>query len=45
VISQAALALHGRRSTLNFDLSEEAIQFALAHAVEKQIELGLNESG
>lgn len=42
---EAALALHGRRSTLNFEMSEQEVEHALLNAMAKRIELGLVESG
>ncbi|KAH9253594.1 hypothetical protein BASA81_008430 [Batrachochytrium salamandrivorans] len=41
---EAALALHGKRSTLNFEMTEQEIEFALLHAAEKRLELGLVDS-
>lgn len=41
---EAALALHGKRSTLNFEMTEQEIEFALLHAAEKRVELGLVDS-
>lgn len=41
---EAALALHGRRATLNFDLSEDELERALALVAEKRAEFGFDES-
>lgn len=41
---EAALALHGRRATLNFELTEEELERALAVIHEKRAEFGFDES-
>jgi len=41
---EAALALHGRRATLNFELPENDLEKALANLHEKRAEFGFHES-
>ena len=41
---EAALALHGRRATLNFELTEEELERALMNIAEKRVEFGFDES-
>lgn len=41
---EAALALHGRRATLNFELADEDLEYALANMDAKRAEFGFEES-
>ena len=41
---EAALALHGRRATLNFELTEAELEAALSALPEKRAEFGFDES-
>jgi hypothetical protein len=41
---EAALALHGRRATLNFELSDAELDSALASLADKRAEFGFDES-
>lgn len=41
---EAALALHGRRATLNFELSDDDLEAALSQLSEKRAEFGFDET-
>jgi len=41
---EAALALHGRRATLNFELSDGELEKALTRINEKRVEFGFDDS-
>jgi len=41
---EAALALHGRRATLNFELTEDQLEKVLARIAEKRLEFGFDET-